>query len=157
MLVGSYDEYMRLYRFSHSNSNSKLSIDSASLLYRIHIEGGGIWRMRAYLSDSSQIKILTAAMYAGVCLLTFDVKKIENLPPLDEKCDDKSEACTSVFKLSVPSSEDQSTTKKLIYGLSSCDDLSTVTFASFYEKELYILKAQKDYATDSVDSSCQFD
>ena len=159
VLVGSYDEHLRLYRmrFSSSSSTSKTSIDSVNLLYRIPITGGGVWRIRTFFpgGESSNCQVLISAMYAGVRLLTFDGAEIEA-----ENGQWPKDCCQSVATLEVPNTSEKSpnentnstsssSSSALIYGIAAAEDLSVVTFASFYQRELYVLfKSEKKSLID---------
>ena len=154
VLVGSYDEFLRIYRLHYSwtdgdndeeqNQECKLPlIDSttSTMLYKIHIDGGGIWRMKMFdstISLAGDLLVLISAMYSGAYLLSFSSDLIceENFG----KCRTK---CKEIKQLILPTDSKPSTDSdqgKLIYGINSNIDLSTVLFSSYYEKELYLFR-----------------
>lgn len=150
VLVGSYDEYLRIYQLTYSWTNVddqvSLSIEpSPRLMYKIHIEGGGIWRMQLFpqlhQSNHQSSLLFLSAMYSGIFLLSFDKEDIVAIDGGEgevkynlSKCRNK---CSNVQQLTLPLTEQDGDKDRLIYGVATSRDLSTVLFASFYDKELY--------------------
>lgn len=127
MLVGSYDEQLRLYRLGielDSNFKSKLELQQAQLLKSIHIQGGGIWRM-ATSTPYNQF-VLLSAMYSGVHAIHF-----QSNDPIE----------FSQTKLSSESSDAggdlEPQTEQLIYGLACNHSMTQIVYASFYRKCLF--------------------
>ncbi len=126
-----------------------------NLLYRIPITGGGVWRIRTF-PKSSDCQVLIAAMYAGVRLLTFEHSWAEIEAENEQKW--PKDCCEEVATLEVPSTEKSpnentsTSSSALIYGIAATEDLSVVTFASFYQRELYVLfkKEEKERNCSSL-------
>lgn len=139
IMVGSYDEYLRIYRLEYTleNCNDSIQIESSSMIYKIHIEGGGIWRMKTFVSyEPSTTVTLLSAMYSGAYLLWFDEQTFHS----EDSIKNCQKSCKHIRKLELPSISDDRTEQRLIYGINSKPDLSLILLSAFYNNELHRFK-----------------
>ncbi|XP_046920639.2 uncharacterized protein LOC124500592 [Dermatophagoides farinae] len=142
LLVGSYDEYLRIYsielKFDH-HCKETMKILQCLQQKKIHINGGGIWRILVNNDnddDDNNNTILLSAMYSGAYWLTLEI-------PTEYQNGFKQNHHLNIdYKLNkFPIENDDSNENHLVYGIGSDSILSTILFASFYEKKIFLYKS----------------
>ncbi|OTF83947.1 hypothetical protein BLA29_007243 [Euroglyphus maynei] len=140
LLVGSYDEYLRIYsidlEFDHIADTKILR---CGLQQKIHIEGGGIWRIRANNIDkftNDKNIILISAMHAGAYWLTLEI-------PGEHDHDHHLNINYKMNKFYIGNLNDYPMDKDprhLVYGIASNHDQSRILIASFYAKKSFLYR-----------------
>lgn len=136
LLVGSYDENLRVYSIDlEFNHNSDVKILRCCLQQKIHIEGSGIWRIRV-----NNDNILISAMYSGAYWLKLVIPN--ELDNFKQKIQHNHNSNILNYKLNkfLFENEDLLNENHLVYGIASDNSQSTVIFASFYAKKIFLYK-----------------
>ena len=137
LLVGSYDENLRVYSIDlEFNHNSDVKILRCCLQQKIHIEGSGIWRIRV-----NNDNILISAMYSGAYWLKLVIpNELDNFKKIQHNHNINYKLNKFLFE-----NEDLLNENHLVYGIASDSIQSTVIFASFYAKKIFLYKLCDNY------------
>ncbi|UXI18028.1 hypothetical protein NH340_JMT03971 [Sarcoptes scabiei] len=156
ILIGSYDEQIRLYGLKiqnkigdeEENVDSLKRILSCILLKTIHIPQSGIWRMKTF-----ENYVLIAAMFSGVFLIEFQFSSL-NFVDVNFRIDYE---LRNLFidnrdSIALSKSNDSLTQQKhLIYGVAADENFTRIMVSSFYRKENFLLIQRHNNTFSNVD------